>query len=106
MCRLPTSERGDPGDAESFRRGFCGTRASAETRCLSAPYINRLTQTCALSLARLQILPASLAIDGAHVLENGQCFETLDDTAGCAVAHRIATATSGAPARGRLVEPR
>ena len=33
MCRLPTFERGDPGDAESFRRGFCGTRASAETTC-------------------------------------------------------------------------
>ena len=34
--------------------------------------------------------------------------ETPDDTAGlpCAVAHRIATATLGAPSRGRLVEPR
>ena len=44
MCRLPTSERGDPGDAESFRRGFCGTRASAETRCLSAP--KPVTEVC------------------------------------------------------------
>ena len=79
--------------------------AADRTRCLSAPYINRLTQTCALSLARLQILPASLAIDGAHVLENGQCFETLDGTTETAVARTVATATLGAPARGRLIEP-
>ena len=54
---------------------------------------------------RLQILPASLAIDGAHVLENEQCFETLDDTTETAVARTVATATFGAPARGRLIEP-
>ena len=53
----------------------------------------------------MQILLASLAIDGAHVLENEQCFETLDDTAETAVARTVATATSGAPARGRLIEP-
>ena len=90
-------------DTRHARRLMCGHGSGPNTVPLGTIHQQTDADMCPL-LARLQILPASLAIDGAHVLENGQCFETLDGTTETAVACTVANATSGAPARGRLIE--